>query len=67
MSNLALALKRNGMYKESVQVDSEIIDRDPKFDKSYARVIDSLITLNDLTLANRFHNDVHSIFFMRFS
>lgn len=67
MSNLALALKKLGLFRESIACDLEVIPffnlkqiltKYPKFDKSYARIIDASIMLDDLMSANFYYEKV---------
>lgn len=52
MSNLALAYSKFGYYKKAIELDLTIIKIDPKFDKSYARLITSYLHEQDLYQAH---------------
>lgn len=52
LSNLAGAHKTLNEYKNSIDIDLKIITYDPKFEKSYARLLYCYLKLNDLERAN---------------
>ena len=58
MSNLALSLKKQYNISEAMKYDRIIIKKlDPKFAKSYARLIEGYMDYNQLTMA-RYHYDL---------
>jgi hypothetical protein len=62
-SNLALCYSKKGSYEQSLQLDSFIIQRlDPRFDKSYGRMIHSCIKLNNLQMADLYANQLKTYF-----
>lgn len=62
MSNLALAYTKRGRWKESTQIDEEIIRIDVKFIKSYARLIRSHVSLENFHQAQTYANYMRSNF-----
>lgn len=57
-SNLAHALLKQNKLKESMDYDRKIIKRlDEHFSKSYARLVDGYLKLNNVTMA-RYHYDL---------
>jgi tetratricopeptide (TPR) repeat protein len=56
LSNLSLAYSKKHMYKESIEIDRTIISMDPKFDKSYARLINSCLETDNIHNANFYAN-----------
>lgn len=54
-SNLSMANVKLHLFKESAECDKKIIEEmDEKFDKSYARLINSYIEMDNLNLAERY-------------
>jgi hypothetical protein len=62
MSNLALAYTKRGRWKESTQIDEEIIKIDNKFIKSYARLVRSHVSLENFHQAQTYANYLRSNF-----
>lgn len=52
LSNLSLAYSKKQNFKRSIELDLQILGMDNKFDKSYARLVNSYTTINDLNQAN---------------
>ena len=62
LSNLAMVCYKEKNYTESVKYDRRVIAMDKLFHKSYARLIDSYLTLNNFTLARYFYSLMKNIF-----
>lgn len=62
MSNLSAAFRKLNDYKRSIDLDLEIIQYDPRFDKSYGRLIDSYIRIDNLNMANYYANELNNKF-----
>lgn len=62
LSNIAMVYHRKGEYKTSVKYDRRVIALDKLFDKSYARLIDSYMKLDNFTLARHFYTVMKNIF-----
>jgi hypothetical protein len=62
MSNLALAYAKIRRWKESIDIDEEILRADNKFIKSYARLIRSHVNLENFHQAQTYTNYLKSNF-----
>jgi len=56
LSNLAMVCHKDKNYKESIKFDRKVIALDKYFHKSYARLIDSYINLDNFTLSRYFYS-----------
>lgn len=61
MSNLSLAYIKKEMYKESIDIDLNIIELDRKFEKSYGRLIQAYIKLDNIESANYYAKALKSL------
>jgi hypothetical protein len=62
MSNLALAYTKIRRWKESIDIDEEILRSDSKFIKSYARLIRSHVSLENFHQAQGYASQLRSNF-----
>ena len=51
MNYLSLSYIQKDKYKESIELDKKIISLDPKYDRSYARLFQSYLKMNQMTEA----------------
>lgn len=62
MSNLSLAHTKKGDYKDAIDLDLYIIYLDPKFDKSYARLVNNYVRMDNLNQAQVYAGKLRSLF-----
>lgn len=62
LSNLSLAYSKKQNYRTSIELDLKILGMDNKFDKSYARLVNSYTALNDLNQANYYADLMNKTF-----
>ncbi len=62
MSNLALAYSKKGFIRDAIEIDLKIIQIDPNFDKSYARLVSLYTQIDNLNTAQIYVDKLRSLF-----
>ena len=62
LSNIAMVYHRRREYNSAVKYDRKVIALDKLFDKSYARLIDSYMKMDNFNLARYFYSLMKSTF-----